>query len=1085
MARRVSQAMSRSVRCRYGVAGLLGLLGSLIALWPAQGQQIHRNGFAGRHVTWLRGENNINAQELVHDLTEELAHSLPSSERIRLEVPRHTLELPVVEYYYPTQPAPVTADLAASVWLKASRSGIQFKARVILPNEKHPQRIDEPLTVTLLGDVYQLTNRWQRLELQRPVDALKQQQQLLRARYQRDIDIRNAYVDRLILNLATAAGPLDVYIDDLEIGPVQAVARPGPAAVPSSPNGSATMPSLPTIPGRTLGIPTSSGAATSTLEAIPRTDRGILVRYERDRLQVGGKPFFFRAIRYSNTPLKTLRDAGFNTVWFDGNTPQERIEEAVAHGFWIVPTLPEIGEVIPINTPSTPGEQPTSMTDLAKSRDATMLAASISRFLSGDAVLFWDLGSGRRQSDLETVARTAQAVRAADPYRPRGADIWEGFQAYSYNVELLGTHRWPLMTSLELTKYRDWLNQRRLLTTPGTFMWTWIQTHLPEGQARLLYGRDTAQGVEEPIGPHPEQIRLLTFLSIAAGCKGVGFWSDQYLADSHQGRDRLLQMALLNRELSMIEPLLLTVSSDPTWIETSHPEVKAAVLRSKLGILVLPVWLGNGMQCVPGQGSIHKLGLIVPNVPNGMQPWLVQPGQVRSLQANCVRVAGGTQVELPEFDLAAAIVFTSDLSKNGLVVWWQEQCQTASKPVAQWAIDLANIEQQKVLKVHRQLEAVAPPVVDADGLIQESNRRLDEAIRLLRQTNYASAYQEALRSLRPLRILMRTHWDQAVRTLDLPTASPYAATFYTLPRHWQFANEVRATQVSANALLHGNFEIRAAQKPTSPFLDPPEKTPATNLIQAQATARSAGNPAANATPPGKKTESPGIPVATALLGWTVRQSTVDAVDMDARIVAAPKLSESPKVTTPRDPYKPSSTTRIPDPRDTQPKPTLGEKILSLRVRPKALVGSNGKLQPAPAVLENTFLSVTTPAVRLQPGTIVRISAWVQVPETIKGTADGVLFYDSIGGEAFGVRFTEARGWTKYHLYRRVPATGVVSVTMALTGLGVANFDDVRIEPLTSTQVVPTQPLVTPLPNPTPTPSFPNGPTPSFIALPRP
>ena len=36
---------------------------------------------------------------------------------------------------------------------------------------------------------------------------------------------------------------------------------------------------------------------------------------------------------------------------------------------------------------------------------------------------------------------------------------------------------------------------------------------------------------------------------------------------------------------------------------------------------------------------------------------------------------------------------------------------------------------------------------------------------------------------------------------------------------------------------------------------------------------------------------------------------------------------------------------------------------------------------------------------------------------------------------------------QFHLYRRVPASGQISVTLALTGLGVAYFDDVRIEPL--------------------------------------
>ena len=36
----------------------------------------------------------------------------------------------------------------------------------------------------------------------------------------------------------------------------------------------------------------------------------------------------------------------------------------------------------------------------------------------------------------------------------------------------------------------------------------------------------------EPIGPQPEQIRLLTYLGLAAGCRGLAFSSDRFLEDN-------------------------------------------------------------------------------------------------------------------------------------------------------------------------------------------------------------------------------------------------------------------------------------------------------------------------------------------------------------------------------------------------------------------------------------------------------------------------------------------------------------------------------------------------------------------------
>ena len=102
---------------------------------------------------------------------------------------------------------------------------------------------------------------------------------------------------------------------------------------------------------------------------------------------------------------------------------------------------------------------------------------------------------------------------------------------------------------------------------------------------------------------------------------------------------------------------------------------------------------------------------------------------------------------------------------------------------------------------------------------------------------------------------------------------------------------------------------------------------------------------------------------------------------------------------------------------------------------------------SPEALERTFLAVDSPKVRVAPGTLVRISGWIRIPQAITATADGALMYDSVGGEPLAVRLTAPMGWKKFELYRRAPSSGEVSVTLALTGIGSAHFDDVRIEPM--------------------------------------
>jgi hypothetical protein len=129
-------------------------------------------------------------------------------------------------------------------------------------------------------------------------------------------------------------------------------------------------------------------------------------------------------------------------------------------------------------------------------------------------------------------------------------------------------------------------------------------------------------------------------------------------------------------------------------------------------------------------------------------------------------------------------------------------------------------------------------------------------------------------------------------------------------------------------------------------------------------------------------------------------------------------------------------------------PEQGKQCLMLQIKPRDVAGPDGKPLPPPVALERTFLAIHSPAVKLHPGSLVQISGWVKIPSAIAASADGVMLYDSAGGEPLAVRLTgEQKKWKKFTLYRRVPASGTVSVTLALTGIGTAYFDDVRIEPL--------------------------------------
>jgi hypothetical protein len=620
----------------------------------------------------------------------------------------------------------------------------------------------------------------------------------------------------------------------------------------------------------------------------------------------------------------------------------------------------------------------------------------------------WDLGGGRTAEDVGRVARAAEVLRTYDPRRPKAVDVWDGFLAYGSYADAIGTHRWPLFTSLELNWYKEWLAQRKALTPPSKMSWSWVQTHLPEWYVQLLCGQPDVTQFDYPIGPHPEQIRILTYLALAAGNKGLGFWSDKFLANTHHGRDRLLELALLNTEIEMLKSVLLAAQDPAKWVPTSDPNVQAAIIRTPKDIVVLPVWLGSGAQYCPPQGVLPSLTVRVPLVPDGAIPWQVTAAGVTELKG-VKKVAGGTEITILEFDLTAAVVLTTDLKLDGKVVRWQDHTRyRVGELAARWAMQQAVEQYNKTLATHERICAAGgPPVPDAAELFPKAKCSIDTAKEFADTRQWDAAYREARRALRPLRVLMREHWRLATLKLDVPTASPYAVSFYSLPQHWMLAKEVGACRPLGTALPYGAFDLSRAA---------PDEGAA----------------------------------VSSLPGYRVRKNTLDPVVMEAAIInSKDQQDRRPERSFPNPSrYSAARVGYQPDPYDLVPHPELGSHLLQLSIGAKPRTDRNGKPMGPPLALERTFLAVDTATADLPPGQLVRVSFWARVLGGVQASGDGAVVYDSAGGEPLGVRLYETAGvWKKFHLYRRVPANGKMAVTFALTGLGTVQFDDVRIEPL--------------------------------------
>ena len=113
------------------------------------------------------------------------------------------------------------------MWVKATKPGVQLRARVVFPKEPDPARPEAPLTMLIVGDTHTKTHGWQKLTITDVPDLIGKHLPVLQTRIGRAVNTDGAYIDRLILNVYTGPGTVEIWVDDLDIGPVKPAAGGG------------------------------------------------------------------------------------------------------------------------------------------------------------------------------------------------------------------------------------------------------------------------------------------------------------------------------------------------------------------------------------------------------------------------------------------------------------------------------------------------------------------------------------------------------------------------------------------------------------------------------------------------------------------------------------------------------------------------------------------------------------------------------------------------------------------------------------------------------------------------------------------
>jgi len=1021
----------RATQVCAALLALVGVGGLAVAASGEPPEGVLTDGFEGPRTVWRQEQTDATITLEAHDRTDRAAHEGRFSERFRF-----TSGLGSAFYYtYPLPRVAVSDDLKLGLYVRGNRTGAQLFARVVLPSDVDP---DTKAASFLLvpGTIYGNVDRWQRLELVDLVPSLERQARVLRASSRRPVKLEGAYIEQLVVNLFSGVGDTEVFLDEMRVGPVTAETvaafaedarrREGEGAGAAQADASAPRDVSPPASGAT-----EAGASTARV----RLERNRLKRLAEDGLF---HDWVFTGIHAPGADVASLRSAGFDVLIDDLDADPQRYQEAVRRGFLLMPMLRRDPD----------GRLP----------DAERVAAAAAAFPFRDSVLAWNLGEhlGRatdpraRKDELTRARALVSKLRGL----PAGSgrlttglvddDLYQ-YARFPSNLDVMGIQPAAWASSLEPTDTYQFLRQRRDLTVranAGALFWAMLPAAAPREVVEAVWGRDVPPAWGSPL-VQPEQVRLMTYAALAAGYRGLTFRGDAELTRG-PGRMLLLEMAFLNAEIDLFEyilangadpiPVYRAFDPDPPALPPAGGRVGSRVNRQvelkplpgilgagvgthdRRGVLLLVADLAAVAQFQPPQMARNEVKMTIV-VPESAQAFEVSPGRFRVLERE--RTVGGTRITLPEFDTTALILITTDVAMAERV----EAVVQALRPrVAQMAIEQAELKLAWTTEVNGRLAAEGhylieeeeqrkradnggPAPTDQAELLNKAAENVKAARENLEREDFSTAWSEARRASRPLRILMRGLWDNAAAAMVRANMDPV-----------DLANE-GAIAIGRMRRQGPPLGVPAvASAPLSAF----NMLPQHYLWVDWMTNAHFGRDLV----PGSSFDDP---EALRTTGWADQSYHHDGV--------ASKVS-----TVESGPERPG-------------------RHLEMTVEP----AEGRSIDELPPFLDAPAAAIRSPAVPVKAGQFLRISVFVKRATATPGGAGGVVVRDSIGGEAMQfVSNAPMPAPTRVVLYRRVPADGELTVLLGLAGYGSVSFDDLRVQRV---EAVPEAPDIARLPRP--------------------
>ncbi len=651
-------------------------------------------------------------------------------------------------------PAFVISELMPSVRIKASRPGVQLLVRVVLPNTPSPSG-DGPMTTMLLGPRYQGKGKWETLSFSDNASDLQKQLKeeiwLLRRKHGAHVNLRDAYVDKVVLNLYVGAGETTVQIDDLELnGIVSADAVAGRIA-----NGT--------------NVIRDNHVQQAGYNQESEKHPSLVVR-DGSVLLVKKKPFFPRIIQHNGEPFDYLQAVGFNTIELTLVATEEQLKQAESLDLWLIcPPPPSVG-LRPID-------------------------------FQYDRVLAWKVGERASQGDIPFIQQQVREIRNSDKRdgRPIVANVASDWSQISQLTDVMSIGVEPIGSSFLASQYSDWILARRNAVGISKPIWADIQTEL---SASLVAQIGTLAKKIPPIPLEPQQIKFLVFEAISGGSRGLRFLSRSRLDGTDPvTRLRAQTIQWANAEIDQLEPwavggaLMGEVATGDEQLEVTSINTN----RSRLLLIQRPT---HHEQYLTGDVPLRTIAFGDSASTATDFAYLIGDTELTPLPN--ARNFSGTHVQIENCPFVAAVVLTQDpmviknLTRSYDRIGQQPIVELHQELTRQWLAIMQLIDKQ----MGRMGRSSAP----ASSALNEAINAFRMAENQMNGNSQQSAVGYLNLTDERLAAMRREIITGPLGMFQSKTSTPFTVHCSLIPLHWELAGRLANADWNPNGLAGGDFE---------------------------------------------------------------------------------------------------------------------------------------------------------------------------------------------------------------------------------------------------------------------------------------